>query len=1016
MKKLLWMLSVSLFTLQLSAQTIVRGVVRDSGTGVLLSGVRVTLTQQNISTLTNANGEFFFSHVDAGRDEINLSLVGYFAQIRSINLTEDDDNDLGAFDLRFDAHFEAQQDIMLQISEAMLDDSENMQNVVGIFSSQADVYISQTGFNFSPMRFRIRGYENRFESTFINGVHFFDAVRGGFNFASIGGLNNAMRNRDMVYGFTPNSFSFGNLGSNTNIDTRASSFAAGYHANMALSNRTHKIRGQFTYGTGVMNNGWAFAISGVVRWSDDTQDFFNPIEGTFNNSAGLFFSAERIFNLNHSLSFVAFGAPTRRAGQGPITQEARDLTGSIYYNPWWGFHEGRMRSARIVESFSPTSILSHNWNISETQRLQTGVGFQQTWFSNSAITQNNATNPAPDFHRNMPSFFLDDRVFRYNPITGQQELVEPGMFGQLTYLWQNDPNTRQINWDEFYRWNRNHNELDSLGQARYMLTRRHSDMLAVMFNSTYTHQLAPDLRFTTGVGARFSRARYYQTIDDLLGAYQWFDIDAFTERDLVGSGTLQDADSRMMQNDMRNPNVAKGVGDIHGHDFDLNIITSNIFARLEYTVDRIQLFAGVQGSYTGFYRYGRMENGRAWFLREVRGFENIRSFGRSDTWWFFDPSIKAGFTYNINNRSHLSANILAETRAPLVRDAYVNERIKDRLIPGLTSERILSYDLSYHFNYRTIRGRISAFRTHIHDGVETHTFYDDEFRTIIHHSLSGVNQIYQGVEAGVHVPITSFFRISAAGTFADYRYTSNALGIKTWDNGAMDDVEEMVMTNGLRINAGPQLAANITFSFFHRMWFFDVTVNYFDRQFIGFSPNRFTQSNFGNLPAEFFGERNMNMLREHFIDSNGDVHYQELSAWLSDPRNKAHWGLEAHETMSFGRFGGIVHYDENGIPVAIGPTETRQRLGTQERLNNGFMVDFSVGRIIYFRNRNSLNFNITVNNVLNNTNMVSGGFQQGRIPLTGGDQVVREEGLDWFPNRYFFAMGFNFFAHVGFRF
>jgi len=449
---------------------------------------------------------------------------------------------------------------------------------------------------------------------------------------------------------------------------------------------------------------------------------------------------------------------------------------------------------------------------------------------------------------------------------------------------------------------------------------------------------------------------------------------------------------------------------------------------MEYNFDRISLYAGVKGTYTSFYRYGRMENGREHFLRTVKGIENLRSYGRSDTWWFVDPSVKGGFSYNINNRSHLSANVLVETRAPLARDAYVNDRVKDMLVPGLTREKdrpwtdtreqILSYDLNYHFNYRTVRGRVSAFRTHIHNGIEQHTFYDDEFRTLIHHSLSGLNQIYQGIEAGIHVPVTSIFRISAAATYADYRYTSNALGVKTWDNGAQEDVVETVMTNGLRINTGPQLAANITFSLFYNMWFFDVTVNYFDRQFLGFSPNRFTQSNFGNLPAEFYGERNLEMLRRHFIDSDGVVHDQALSVWLADPRYKAYWGLKPDEAMNFGRFGDIFLTDDVGNIVGIGPSETRQKLGTQERLNNGFLVDVSIGRIIYFPNRNSLNFNISVNNVLNNTDMVSGGFQQGRIPMTGTapNQVVRTEGLDWFPNRYFFAMGFNFFAHIGFRF
>jgi len=995
MKKIFWILSVSFFALQMSAQTIVRGVVVDSNTSAPVSGVRVTLANQNISTQTNAGGEFFFSHIEAGNEQIRFSHPDYFDLIRTVRVAENEDNDLGTFQLRMDMLADARQDILMQLSEAELDDGENVQNLPGVFTSQADVFLSQTNFNFSPMRFRTRGYDNNYESTFINGVRFTDPLRGGFNFAMLGSLNNAFRRRDVVFGLEPNSFSFGNLGANTNIDARASNIAIGRNASMALSNRASMVRGQFTYGTGVLNSGWSFAVSGVFRYTDPQESILSPVKGTFVQSAGLFLSAEKIFNPQHSISMTAFGAPTRRAGQAPITQEARELAG-VNYNPWWGYQMGHIRSARVVKSFSPTAIFSHQWNISDTQHLVTGVGFQHNWFSNNPQVQyaNNPPHPAPDNWRFMPSAFADER---------QREI--------RAEEWRTNANDiRQVRWHDFYAWNRQNNERNPYGQAHYMLSRRHTNTLAGTFNSTYTHQLTNDLRLTAGVGASRSRVRQFQTVEDLLGANQWLDIDNFIGRNV----DLTTVDWRIKLNDVNNPDdTIRRVGDIWGNNFDLHITNVNAFAQLEYRIGRVNLHGAVQGTHTRFYRYGHMENGRTWWLRQeyeasggIRG-QNINSFGRGETWWFTDPSVKAGFNYNIDNRNFISANILAETRAPLLNNAFVNERTNDAIAPNLTNERILSYDLNYHFNHRAVRGRISGFRTHIHDRVDKFIYYDDTHASLVSHVLSGSNRIFQGVEAGFNIPLNRIWTLNLAGTIADYRYTNNAVGIINSESGIVADMEEMVMTRGLRVGNGPQTALNAQLRFFNRGWFADVVVNYFDRNFVRFSPSRFTTSTFGNLPYEFFQDANMRRLNNEFVQ-NGIVDVIGLNSRLADENFRSRWGLQPDEAVSFGQLGGIIYQHADGRQE-IKSSNARRALGTQEMFERGFLVDMSVGRIIFLPNRRQVNINISANNILNNTNMVSSGFQQGRMH-TGDDTLER------FPNRLFFAQGFNFSMHVGYRF
>ncbi|HCY89994.1 MAG TPA: hypothetical protein DHV17_07020, partial [Chitinophagaceae bacterium] len=59
--------------------------------------------------------------------------------------------------------------------------------------------------------------------------------------------------------------------------------------------------------------------------------------------------------------------------------------------------------------------------------------------------------------------------------------------------------------------------------------------------------------------------------------------------------------------------------------------------------------------------------------------------------------------------------------------------------------------------------------------------------------------------------------------------------------------------------------------------------------------------------------------------------------------------------------------------------------------------------------RTFLVFNLGVNNILNNKNVVSGGFEQLRFDFS-------EKNTQKFPDRRFFNYGINFFASVGLRF
>ena len=86
-----------------------------------------------------------------------------------------------------------------------------------------------------------------------------------------------------------------------------------------------------------------------------------------------------------------------------------------------------------------------------------------------------------------------------------------------------------------------------------------------------------------------------------------------------------------------------------------------------------------------------------------------------------------------------------------------------------------------------------------------------------------------------------------------------------------------------------------------------------------------------------------------------------------------------------------------------------EELSTQDKLKNAFSLNVSVGKLIYINRKVSLNLNLNVNNVLNNRDIVTNAYQQGRLDTK---KYIRDK----YPNKYQYAQGVKVFFNVGVRF
>ena len=108
-----------------------------------------------------------------------------------------------------------------------IDDDDLSDNGGGDVSSMLTAgrnpFLNAASFNFSVMRFKLRGYDNNWNDTYINGLPFNGLDNGNTPFGLWSGVSNMMRARENTLGLQAVNFGFGSPGLNTNIDMRAGS-------------------------------------------------------------------------------------------------------------------------------------------------------------------------------------------------------------------------------------------------------------------------------------------------------------------------------------------------------------------------------------------------------------------------------------------------------------------------------------------------------------------------------------------------------------------------------------------------------------------------------------------------------------------------------------------------------------------------------------------------------------------------------------------------------------------------
>lgn len=807
---------VLLYPVLTQAQTSsIIGIVTDE-TGKKIPDARVTLDGGSFSDLTDSTGSFKLTEIPFGNYTLSIRTSGYADLELKLGVTSIE-MDLGQILINFDNAISTGDNLpMTSLMDSELKESNLSGNVSGVLGASRDPFISATTFSFSIARFRIRGYENGYTPTLMNGANMTDLTTGRDMFYTWSGLNDVVRARENSHGLESGYNSYGSLAGSLSIDSRAARQRKQLQASFAVSNRTYDNRLMVTYGTGVLKGGWSFAGSFSRRWAQE-----GYVKGTFYDSWAYFGSAEKDLGSDHSLCLTFFGNALRNGRQSPATQEMYDIAGSNYYNPNWGYQNGKVRNASVGRSHTPVIILTHDWKIDNSSSLETSVSRIAGKNKISGLDWFNATDPRPDFYRRMPSYIRQD---------------DPEQAAIITALLSNSEEERQIKWDRLYETNYhsdsilyNANGISGLtvtGKwANYLVMDRVTAMQKTGFNSVYNKTVSDNTNFTAGFSYQKQVTEYYKEVNDLLGADFYVDLNQYAEQSNIDSVPA-------VQNDVNNPNRVLYEGDRYGYNYIADITKTTAWAQGVFKYKYFEYFFAVELSAMNYFRDGKYRNGV--FINN--------SFGKSDHQKFVNYSAKAGITYKYNGRNYFFVNASYLNQAPEFEDSYISPKTRNTIVDGITSESASSIEGGYLLKAPSVKARAVFYATEFKDEIRTNSFYHEDYRTFVNYTLSNIDRHHTGAELAIEANLGMGFSVTGVAALGRYIITSNPNATISQDNkDTLLAVNEIAYLRNFHVESTPEKA--FTFGVNYRakkFWFVYLNFNLFDDIYIAANPARRT--------------------------------------------------------------------------------------------------------------------------------------------------------------------------------
>ena len=962
-KKITLASAALLLALGLSAQTYtggVRGTVVSRSDRQPVSDAVLVLYQGTAEVATvqsGPDGRFLIEDLDNGVYDLVIQAPD-FLETR-VNVTVNDGYVKNMFNLSLTRGTVVTEVDADNLVEFDMDDTGYSDSPTVLFG-QNDVFNDLAGYNFSSVRYRVRGYSSESQDVYLAGVKMNDAITGYSPFSLWSGLNEATRTKYTVNGAEISDYGIGGYNGLTNIPVNALSVRKGWRGSVLTNSQLYRLRLMMTYASGPRDDGWSYAFNVSARLGGN-----DWVKGVYYRSFAYYAAVEKQFNDAHKLGAVFMGTPGQRGAANASTQEVYDLIGDNMYNSNWGYQNGKMRNARVRKTHEPIAILKYDFTPSDAFQAAATVLYRFGKNGYTALDWYDAQDPRPDYYRNLPSYYLmeDDD---YNRMNGMKA-------AWAAEAWQQDlPEYAHVNWDRLYAVNKLNIE-DGERRSKYVVQERRTDQQDLNFATNFKWRPSRIFTLTGGFDAKINRTEYFQKLDDLLGGDYFLNVDSFAERDYA-------AFPYMTQNDlayyMANGKAQKiRVGDKYGYDYYANVRKWNGWLSGKLNIGSFEMALGGKVGQTAFWRHGLNrkglfpgvnDDGTPFVIDgvEVTAYdendEPVTSYGKSKVAQFLTYAAKVNLNYVLPGGHRFYADAGYFNDAPNFSQAFMSPRTRNSLAPGLTTVKTLTGDINYQVSSNGYNFRITGYYTDIMDQSKVMSFYDDSQNSFTNFALTGIDERHVGMEMGFKIP-TDFPNLALQGVigYGEYYYTSNPKMYQTIDNNAsiVADTYGIVVpywkshpeTDGTvvrhYVESTPQLAVSLGLAWNWNYWFVDADVDYFGHSYLSMNP----------------------LYRTDFATAGPDKE--------------------------------------------VTPFEVSY-MASQEKFSPAWLLNFSVGKSWYIQRTYQLGFSLNAKNLLNNTWVKTGGYEQNRIVKN----TVAKQQFYRFDSKYFYMSGFNYMLNIYFRF
>ena len=860
-------------------------------------------------------------------------------------------------------------------AEFDMDDS-GFEDSPSILFGSNDPFTNIASFGFSNIRFKNRGYTNESQDVYLSGIRMNDALTGYSPYSLWSGLNEAMRSKETTVGNETSDYGFGGYNGVTNIHAMPSSVRPGWGFSVLSNSALYRFRLMAKYASGDLDNGWSYAFNVSARLGGN-----DWVKGVYYRSFAYYAGVEKKFGDEHRLSLVTFAAPGQRGAQNASTQEVYDMMGDNMYNSNWGYQNGKVRNARVRKTFEPVTILKYTATPSDDIEAAVTLLWRTGKNGYTAMDWYDAADPRPDYYRNLPSYYYmeDPDYDRQNPEKAAWALD----------AWtQRVPEYTHLNWDRLYNVNYANYDADGLRRSKYIIEERRVDQNDLNFATHLKYNVNKNITMMGGMRLKWNRTEYYKKIDDLLGGEYYVNIDSFAERDYASNPA-------MVQNDLdyyfkHGAAQILKLGDKYGYDYYANVVDETFWGALDLSYGGFKARFSAEAGMNQFWRTGLVRKGLFPGLDEngkeivvdghvLTTYDHhgapITSKGNSEISEFFTYSGKAALQYHFLGGHRIYVNVGYFNDAPTFSQSFISPRTRNSLVPNLETMKTFSTDLNYQFSSNGYNVRVTGFYTKIMDQTDMMSFYDDSQNSFTNFAMSGIDQRHMGIELGFKLPLpVQGLSVEGALSWGEYIYTSTPRMTQTVDNSA-----EVIFDNG--------------------------TVPYWASHPV------FRKQEDGSYAMDADGNPIVQENKKHYVPST-----PQLAADLGlNYRTNSYWFFEV-DAQYFANS----YLDMNPLyrteMACAGPDKVAtpmeiEYMAAQEKFDPVFLLNASVGKSWYIHRKYNFGFSLNVQNILNNRNVKTGGYEQTRlIDSKSMERYYR------FDSKYFYMQGVNYMLNLYFRF